>query len=101
VGLLLIIVVGFSCVSFHLLEGTRNAQEQATEIAKQWHDVAVETLSSARQANLLTALERWHTRNRYCHDVKQMTFCGQVTIVVNTYFWADEYWLGGARSDTG
>jgi hypothetical protein len=38
----------------------RSAEKEAEQIATQWHNAAVQAFNSARQANLLTFLERWH-----------------------------------------
>jgi len=69
VGLLLMIVLCFSYISYHLLGEARNAEKEAGQKAAQWHDAAVQAFSSARQANLLTSLERWHQG-----DSKNATF---------------------------
>jgi serine/threonine protein kinase len=60
VALLLILVLGFSYISFYLRGLARNAQKEAEQTATKWHNAALEAFGNARQANLLTVIERWH-----------------------------------------
>jgi hypothetical protein len=62
-GLLLITVLAFSYTSYYLRGVARSAQREAEQSAKQWRDAAVQAFHSARQASLLTFLERWHRKD--------------------------------------
>lgn len=60
VGLLALIVLSFSYVSFYLLGITRNEKKKYDRIAEEWQNAAERTFSFTRQAHLLSILERWH-----------------------------------------
>ncbi|MGD8501558.1 MAG: protein kinase [Phycisphaerales bacterium] len=59
VGLLLVIVVSFSCVSFYLLTGTRKARRESENIARQWREQSEEYLRLSRQLSFMAFLEEW------------------------------------------
>jgi serine/threonine protein kinase len=59
VGLLLLIVLSFSYVSFYLLTRARKAQRESESIARQWKEESVKNLKLSRQLNFMAFLDAW------------------------------------------
>jgi serine/threonine protein kinase len=59
VGLLLLIVISFSCVSVYLLAGARKARRESENIAGQWREHSEKYLRLSRQLSFMTFLEEW------------------------------------------
>jgi len=59
VGLLLLIVLGFSCVSVYLLTRTQEAQRESESIATEWSEVSQGMFTSYRQLGFVQFLEAW------------------------------------------
>ena len=59
VGLLLLIVLSFSYISFYLLTRARKAQRESESIARQWSDESVRNLKLSRQLNFMAFLDAW------------------------------------------
>jgi hypothetical protein len=59
VGLLLLIILGFSCVSAYLLTRTRQAQKESESIKTQWSDVSEKMFTSYRQIGFMQFLQAW------------------------------------------
>lgn len=64
VGLVLLIVLSFSYVSFDSYMVARKAQLEAESIAKQWSEESARNLQAARQLTFITFLQAWQQADK-------------------------------------